>query len=187
MQLYADQLERIDIKDLKRNNLLDNQCSANLTFQDGLELNLNIYVHPTYGRAYISILNEAIEKEYRDVQIDLATTECTFGGLRFLFRCPGTASHFCGNRVRTLYRVGYEFACRDCHNLKYSSSIIPKDMQAVVAKEIRMFHKVEKYKSSVKRVSYAGKPTKALLRLDAYYEKYIKVKQLSNALLKQAM
>ena len=57
-----------------------------------------------------------------DYPIQLVTTGCHLGGVRWWFICPlvknGVA---CGRRVRKLYLRGKYFGCRHCHGLTYTS------------------------------------------------------------------
>jgi hypothetical protein len=56
-----------------------------------------------------------INGRHVDEFIDLAWTDCGFGGRRPWFRCPG-----CGRRVGILYRE-HTFNCRHCCDLRYRS------------------------------------------------------------------
>ena len=62
------------------------------------------------------------EKTDMDYTIDLATTPCNFGGVRYWFICP-LAKNWkpCGRRVGKLYLPpgGKYFGCRLCYNLTY--------------------------------------------------------------------
>jgi hypothetical protein len=57
-----------------------------------------------------------------DYPVQLVTTPCHLGGMRWWFICPlsrdGVA---CGRRVRKLYLSGRYFGCRHCHALTYRS------------------------------------------------------------------
>jgi hypothetical protein len=56
--------------------------------------------------------------------IPIETTECTFGGVRYWFRCPLVRESYpCRIRARVLYAPPHErlFGCRKCHNLTYES------------------------------------------------------------------
>jgi hypothetical protein len=58
-----------------------------------------------------------------DYPVQLVTTPCRLGGLRWWFVCPLTTNGVkCGRRVRKLYLSGKYFGCRHCHNLAYRSS-----------------------------------------------------------------
>jgi len=61
-----------------------------------------------------------LDGEWEDVRkpVELAWTECNFGGERPWFVCPGTG---CGRRVAVLYGPGRYFLCRHCYDLVYES------------------------------------------------------------------
>lgn len=64
------------------------------------------------------------EKTDLDYKIQLATTPCHFGGVRYWFICPlAKNGRYCGRRTGTLYLAsgGKYFGCRDCYNLSYES------------------------------------------------------------------
>jgi hypothetical protein len=48
----------------------------------------------------------------------LDATPCTYGGVRYWFRCPAVG---CGRRVAILHGAGKYFACRHCYRLAYAS------------------------------------------------------------------
>ena len=64
------------------------------------------------------------EKKDFDYKIELESTPCHFGGVRWWFICPlwKNGVH-CGRRVGKLYLPGNGtyFGCRHCHNLTYRS------------------------------------------------------------------
>lgn len=56
--------------------------------------------------------------------IELTTTDCNYGGLRYWFLCPAVkAGVYCGNRAAKLYLPpgGQYFGCRECYDLTYES------------------------------------------------------------------
>ncbi len=64
---------------------------------------------------------DAADSHYR---VELTTTPCNLGGIRFWFLCPLVENSVpCGKRVRKLYLPPGEsyFACRSCYNLTYRS------------------------------------------------------------------
>lgn len=66
------------------------------------------------------VTDAADEKRSYNYPVSLASDPCRFGGRQWYFRCPGEA---CGRRVRQLHKPGDGpiFACRNCHNLTYTS------------------------------------------------------------------
>jgi hypothetical protein len=64
------------------------------------------------------------EKKEYDYKIQIVTTPCNYGGVRYWFRCPLIVNgKFCGKRVGKIYLppLGKYFGCRTCHNLSYRS------------------------------------------------------------------
>jgi hypothetical protein len=53
-----------------------------------------------------------------DYPIQLQTTPCNYGGVRYWFTCPAVG---CGRRVAILYSGGKYYACRQCYQLAYQS------------------------------------------------------------------
>ena len=56
--------------------------------------------------------------------IELSSTPCNYGGLRYWFVCPAVKDGiYCGNRVTKLYLppTGQYFGCRECYDLTYES------------------------------------------------------------------
>lgn len=55
--------------------------------------------------------------------VQLVTTPCHLGGVRWWFICPLVVNgKVCGRRMRKLYLRGRYFGCRHCHGLAYRSS-----------------------------------------------------------------
>ncbi len=64
------------------------------------------------------------KKKDLDYKIELVTTPCHFGGVKYWFVCPLVANgRYCGRRVAKLYLPGGQtyFGCRHCYNLTYRS------------------------------------------------------------------
>ena len=64
------------------------------------------------------------EKTEMDYKVELVTTSCNFGGVRYWFICPLVMNgRACRRRVAKLYLPpgGKYFGCRCCYNLTYQS------------------------------------------------------------------
>jgi len=75
-----------------------------------------------YIRLSYSLVNR--EKTKVDYKVELVSTPCNLGGLRYWFICPLVVEgRPCGKRVGKLYLPprGQYFGCRTCHNLTYRS------------------------------------------------------------------
>lgn len=61
--------------------------------------------------------------ERMEYSIQMVTTPCHFGGLRWWFICPLMVDGIpCGGRVRKLYLPGRYFGCRKCLDLTYTTT-----------------------------------------------------------------
>jgi hypothetical protein len=57
-------------------------------------------------------------------KIELISTVCNYGGIRYWFLCPAVKDEvYCGNRVTKLFLPpgGSVFGCRQCYDLTYQS------------------------------------------------------------------
>ena len=67
------------------------------------------------------------EKKNYDYEIQMITSPCAYGGVRYWFLCPSASPEYppCQKRTRKLYlpfTIQAElFACRYCYNLTYKS------------------------------------------------------------------
>jgi len=71
---------------------------------------------------YTQTNNFTNEKTELDYKVELITTPCNFGGVRYWFICPLVINgRPCGRRVGKLYLPpgGKYFGCRHCYNLTY--------------------------------------------------------------------
>jgi len=78
------------------------------------------YLRLTYTQTDV-VGRDAREFDYK---IELVTTPCHFGGVRYWFICPLVVNgRPCRRRVSTLYLPpnGEYFGCRHCHDLTYRS------------------------------------------------------------------
>ena len=93
---------------LNRNGLLKN-ITNQVRWRNGFG-NIIEFLISSYSD-HIFLSNESLE-----TKILLEKTKCYFGGFRSWFLCP-----FCNKRVAKLYFKNEEFACRNCHQLTYTS------------------------------------------------------------------
>ncbi|KKT39872.1 hypothetical protein A3K29_00815 [Candidatus Collierbacteria bacterium RIFOXYB2_FULL_46_14] len=115
---------------------------------------------------YIQTDRETGEKKDFDYKIPLITSVCHFGGIRYWFKCSMYKSgKFCGRRVATVYKDGDYFACRHCYDLTYSSKKENyKGFFGMLTKLIYEEKRMEAIRDSLKRKTYAGRPTKKVRR-----------------------
>lgn len=114
----AEDVRRIDIRNLKRNGLLIPGISGPLFWSCGGELCGSIIVRAEDDRLVLSYSSRASDDEWKSINenIYFDYTSCNYGGERKWFLCP-----HCSKRVGVLYGAGIRFLCRHCYNLTYSS------------------------------------------------------------------
>jgi len=123
----ADELIKLDIRTLKQKGFLKASQTTNGTVSQGesqigfavsLYGNNNRYITFDYTKYHTG------EKKDFYYRIDISTTPCHFGGVRYWFHCSllkdGEA---CNRRIAVLYLHGDYFGCRQCHNLCYQSNL----------------------------------------------------------------
>ena len=109
------------------------------------------------------------EKIECDYKVQLATTPCHFGGVRYWFICPLSKNGvYCGRRVGKLYRTpgATHYGCRHCYNLSYESRNETRSgMFGAFGSVLRTDRKIEELRSQIKRWTWRGKPTRKVRRL----------------------
>jgi hypothetical protein len=104
----------------------------------------------------LAFVNDSSESFSRGIEhtVELETTPCNFGKKRYWFIC------LCGRRVGALYLPprGHYFGCRHCYQLSYRSR--NEDRYAAL-------HRLDRYRPTVKRLTWRGKPTRKARRLRA--------------------
>ncbi|MBL0353841.1 MAG: hypothetical protein IPP03_14740 [Dechloromonas sp.] len=113
----TDDMRPLDIRKLQRDGLL----TPGRTFSwqwtvNGKEV-ASIQARTDTDRVILSYQNRSNGGEWQAMEypVYLEWTDCTLGGRRAWFLCPGQG---CGRRVAILYS-GRVFACRHCHKLNY--------------------------------------------------------------------
>ena len=116
----TDDCRSIDIRRWQRDSLLITGRSFNWQWTQSGETVANIGVKAEGGRVMLSYRYRRNEGEWQslDYPVKLATTSCTYGGVRNWFTGPAVG---CGRRVALLYLGDKYFACRHCYRLAYNS------------------------------------------------------------------
>ena len=118
---------------------------------------------------YTSTDRNTKEKTKYDYKVQLTTTPCNFGGVRYWFICPLSRNGvYCGRRVAKLYKApgANYFGCRHCYDLSYESrneSRLGRIGQ--LGYLLKAERQIEELSSRVKRSFYAGRPTRKYRRL----------------------
>jgi len=106
--------------------------------------------------AYTVTDREGKKTDY-DYKVNLVTTPCYFGGVRYWFGCPD-----CGRRVAVLYLAPGDvyFRCRHCNNLSYHSR--NRNRLELFGHTSRQ---IDELRSQIKRWTWRGRPTRKVRRL----------------------
>jgi hypothetical protein len=135
---------------------------------------IGIVVSTLYGENnirfhYTSTKRDTGEKTKYDYKVQLTTTPCNFGGVRYWFLCPLTKNGvYCGRRVAKLYCVpgANYYGCRHCYNLSYESRNETRSgMFGAFGGVLRTEKQIEDLRSQIKRWTYRGNPTRRVRRL----------------------
>lgn len=170
----VEQATQLSIFKLKEFDLLHGFASTTLTWTrrlSGHKSSIGILVdtEDLYAKVNYTITDRSTgEKRDYDYRINLTTTPCYFGGVRYWFICPLSVNGvYCGRRTGSLYLAsGNYFGCRHCYDLSYESrneSRLGRIGQ--LGYFLKAERQMEKLNSQVKRNFYAGKPTKKFRRL----------------------
>jgi hypothetical protein len=102
------------------------------------------------------------EKTECDYRVQLDTTPCNLGGVRYWFICPLIKNGIpCGRRVGKLYFGGMYLGCRHCYNLSYESRNESRMGRPGGIGYILVLHrKMEELHHTIKRWNYRGRPTR---------------------------
>jgi hypothetical protein len=109
------------------------------------------------------------EKTECDYKVQLVTTPCHLGGVRWWFICPLSRNGVpCGRRVGTLYLSpgGKYYGCRHCYDLSYESRNEPRHRRfAYMGRYMALDRQMEKLREKTNRRTYRGVPTRKARRL----------------------
>jgi len=91
-------------------------------------IGIQVSVDGSFGGSYLRLqytqTSHSGEKAELDYKVELVTTSCNYGGVRYWFICPLVVNgRACRRRVIKLYLPpgGKYFGCRHCYNLTYQS------------------------------------------------------------------
>lgn len=138
---------------------------------------------------YTTTDHDSGEKTEYDYNVQLTTTKCNFGGVRYWFICPLSKNGaYCGRRVAKLYKApGADyFGCRHCYDLSYESRNEPRFARpGGLYYPLLLDRRYEELRQKVKRWTYRGKPTKKARKLHALEREMEYAYSASSRLLKQ--
>lgn len=108
-----------------RGSLQWKNALGKVTGSVGIEISVDEDSGENYLRLFYAQTNNFTkEKTELDYKVELTTTPCNFGGIRYWFVCPLVVNgRPCRRRVGKLYLPsgGKYFGCRHCYNLTYRS------------------------------------------------------------------
>ena len=124
---------------------------------------------------YTSTDRNTEEKTKHDYKVQLTTTPCNYGGVRYWFICPLSRNGvYCRRRVAKLYKApgAVYFGCRHCYNLSYESRNESRlGRFGNIGYNIVAERKIEELYSQIKRWTWRGRPTRKARKLRALERK----------------
>ena len=113
---------------------------------------------------YIITKRNTGEKIECDYKVQLVTTSCHFGGVRYWFICPLSKNGLnCGRRIGVLYQPPGKnyYGCRHCYNLSYESrNEMRIGRPGGIGYSIVLERKREELYPKIKRWTWRGRPTR---------------------------
>jgi hypothetical protein len=168
----VEEATKLSIFKLKEFGLLKGCCYSTLTWTRSLSGHKNsigivVNTNELYAKVnYINTNHHTDEKTDYDYKIQLATSRCNLGGVRYWFICP---LRDCGRRTGTLFICsgGNYFGCRHCYDLAYESQHEPHCGRfAAMGAVLKADRQIEELHNKIKRWSYAGRPTKKARKIE---------------------
>lgn len=137
--------------------------TSRLSGKSSIEVIVDVRDEP-YARFIYTTTDSEGNKTNYDYKVNLVTTACNFGGVRYWFGCPS-----CGRRVGALYLApgNVRFRCRRCNNLSYNS----RNESSAVALLGETCREIDKLRSQIKRWTWRGRPTRKARKLYALQRK----------------
>lgn len=115
------------------------------------------------------------EKTDYDYEVQLTTTPCNFGGVRYWFICPLSRNGVCcGRRVAKLNLApgANYFGCRHCYDPSYESRNEPRLARfGCIGYPLKVERQYEELYEKIKRWTYRGRPTRKGRKLQALEER----------------
>ena len=127
------------------------------------------------------------EKKEFKYRVQLISTPCRYGGIRWWFVCPLLKNgQPCNRRVGVLYKGGDYFGCRHCYELTYESRNKNRRYYMQPIFDFLMADKkTEEIEKTMKRSYYQGKPTRKMRRILKINQKMNSQASVVNRLLKK--
>ena len=173
----VEQATQLSIFKLKEFGLLRGYAATTLTWtrrlsgkKSSIGITVDVEEDEPYAKVNYTITSHHTgEKTDYDYKINLTTTPCYFGGVRYWFLCPFSRNGIpCGRRVGTLYLVPDRdyFGCRYCHDLSYESrNECRLGRFGGIGYSIIAERKIGELYRQIKRWTWRGRPTRKARKL----------------------
>jgi hypothetical protein len=177
----VEEATQLNIFKLKEFGLLRGYGASTLTWTyrlSGRQNSIGIIVNTNELYAKVNYANTSRttgEKTDYDYKIQLTTTLCHFGSVRYWFICPLVVNGaYCGRRTGTLYLAsgGNYFGCRHCYNLSYESQNKSHYGRfGIMGGVLNIERQIEKLSSQMKRWMYGGRLTRKARKIHALQQR----------------
>jgi len=162
----SDPLPYLSSIELNRDGVFKNGVSGTVTSVSYFKEYVTHFSIWLYSEPCMKVWFNAGGEADTEQTIVITYSECHFGGYRPWFLCPGLRGHYCKQRVGKLYLYSGEYACRRCHNLTYKSRMRnPRSIITSLGSLMDNQTKAANLMAHLRTVSYAGLPTKKLLKI----------------------
>jgi len=171
----------VSISFLKKHDYLsENSCkSGGISWKNfygeetsSIGIVVSTFEDESFVRFYYTVTKRSSgEKTEYDYKVQLTTTPCNFGGVRYWFICPLSRNGiYCGRRVGKLYSPpgSHYYGCRHCFDLSYESRNESRHgLISQLGHLLKAERQYEELYKQIKRWTYNGKPTKKAKKLRA--------------------
>ncbi len=168
----AEDCFKLSIFEMRQNGFFTKFFSGDIAWlADGKRSSVVARLEPVGDALQLRLLytqtdHKTGQKQEFNYIINLTTTPCNFGDLRYWFVCPISKNGIkCNRRVGVLYKGGDYFGCRHCYNLSYRSCNKNPRFRGLPWRDYSREDKVEELYKRMKTKYYAGKPTKTYRRI----------------------
>jgi hypothetical protein len=173
----VEDCKSISMPFLRRNGYFDSPYAQSIVWKNYFGeaiAGMTVSVHTSGVEGYVRLMYTMTDrdtgKETRfDYQVQLVTTPCHLGGVRWWFICPlSNNGVHCGRRVGILYRAPRAdyYGCRHCYDLSYESrNESRRGRLAHMGHYLTLDRRRKKLLEGLNRRTYCGKPTRKARRL----------------------
>jgi hypothetical protein len=186
---------KLSIVKLKEFGLLGGCCGSTLTWTrklsghtNSIGIAVNVLDESYYVKLnYTITARDSGEKTDYDYKIQLTTTPCHYGGVRYWFICPLVRNGLpCGRRVGTLFLSSgcKYFGCRHCYDLSYESrNECRLGRFGQMGYVLKADRQIEELREKIKRWTWRGRPTRKVKKLNALEQRAQRALSISGELL----